>query len=90
MDPLKALFGLLVVDAAARYVMARNQVFGWRVSLLVCPFWVAATVLGGYPWAAFLALPWAIAAAINIRRAKRARAQAAAAAAPAPEPVVEE
>lgn len=69
------LFVLLLVDAAARYVMARDRVAGWWMSLGVCPCWVAAALAADLAPAAFLALPWAIAAALNIRSSRRVRAQ---------------
>lgn len=71
---MSLLLALLLVDAGARYVMSRRQVAGWWVSLAVCPCWAAAAVLAHYAPAAFLALPWAIAAALNIRAGRRARA----------------
>ncbi len=70
---MAALFALLLVDAAARYVMCRRQTAGWWISLAVCPLWVPAALYAGYRPAAFLALPWAIAAALNIRAARRPR-----------------
>jgi hypothetical protein len=73
--PLITLFALLLVDAAARYVMARDRVTGWWISLAVCPCWAAAALLGGLEPAAFLALPWAIAAALNLRTSRRVRAR---------------
>lgn len=68
---MTVLFVLLVVDAAARYVMARNQTAGWWISLAVCPAWAVVALAGPVPYVAYLALPWSIAAMINIRRARR-------------------
>lgn len=70
---MTALFLLLVVDAAGRYVMARRQSAGWWISLLVCPAWAITALVSDVPYAAFLALPWSIAAVINIRQARRDR-----------------
>lgn len=83
---MTALFALLVVDAAARYVMARRQSAGWWISLYVCPVWAITALLSDVPYASFLALPWSIAALINIRQARRDRAPALPPA-PAPAPV---
>ncbi len=69
------LFVLLLVDAAGRYVMARDRVAGWCISLGVCPCWVAAAIAADLAPAAFLALPWALAAALNIRTSRRVRAR---------------
>lgn len=71
---MTALFALLLVDAGARYVMCRRQVAGWWISLVVAPCWALAALLEHYEPAAFLALPWAIAALLNIRAARRDRA----------------
>ncbi len=73
---MAALFALLVVDAAARYVMGRRQSAGWWISLFVCPAWAITALVSDVPYAAYLALPWSIAALINIRQARRDQAPA--------------
>jgi hypothetical protein len=72
-----ALFTLALLDAAARYVTSRHRVAGWSITLALCPCLVTVALVVHLEPAAFLAVPWAIAASLNIRAARRDQAPAA-------------